>query len=76
MYTMQELHLFLLLSIISTSLSMVLLHSPTNLLTNLFYMYSFSNLNTHQNGMTYHIHTHSQLPQLPSISFITYTFIN
>ena len=52
MYTMQELHL---LSIISTSSSIVSLHSSTNLFTD-----SFCNLNTHQYNVIYHI-SHSQL---------------
>ena len=49
---MQELHL---LSIISTSSSIVSLHSSTNLFTD-----SVCNLNTHQYHVIYHI-SHSQL---------------
>ena len=60
MYTMQELHLFLLLSIISTSLSKVSLHSSTNLSTNLFlhvqFLQSKYSLKSHAL-----LHSHSQL---------------
>ena len=64
MYSVQELHLCLLLfsakailAIFTSSAFSV--HSSTSLSTSFSYVYNFHSLNTHQGHMIYHIHTHS-----------------